>query len=162
MPVPKSKWARVALACAVVVTTTNLLLHHYHALEQGSGRKRARAPGGQGPRGKKPRAYRAQSFFWDDHVADLTDSEFNAAYRMNLKSFECLLAIVKKYIDPINETKARNSRPKAGRVPVENELACTLRYLAGGQTVDLMMIYGPISRDRVYKAIRRVVKAILA
>ena len=67
---------------------------------------------------------------------------------MNLRSFENLLSIVNKYIEPIDETKALNSRPNAGRVPVVIELACTLRYLAGGQVTDLMQIYKPISRNR--------------
>ena len=129
--------------------------------EQRSDRKRACPPGGQGPRGKKPRVYRPQSFFWDDHVNDLTEIEFNRAYRMDLESFNCLLAIVEDHVEPIDETKAKNSRPNAGRVPIVVELAITLRYLAGGQAIDLMNIYRPISRSRVYVAIHRVIKAIL-
>ena len=161
MPLPKSQWLKIALAALLLTSSTLAQAHALGELEHASGRKRARAPGGQGPRGKKQRAFRQPSFFWKDHVDDLTEGEFKAAYRMNLRSFENLLSIVNKYIEPIDETKALNSRPNAGRVPVVIELACTLRYLAGGQVTDLMQIYKPISRNRVYVAMRRVIQAIL-
>ena len=148
----------------VVLLFTSSTLAQAHALQefgQARGRKRARAPGGQGPRGKKKRAFCQPSFIWEDHVNDLTEGEFKAAYRMNLTSFEKLLSIVEKYIEPIDEIKALNSRPNAGRVPVVIELACTLRYFAGGQVTDLRLIYKPISRNRVYRAINRVTRAIV-
>ena len=111
---------------------------------------------GQGPQGPKVRF--DTEFSWRDHVARLTDRDFKLRYRLTLPAFNELLGMLRPYLKVKDEEKARMA--KWGHlISEEAKLACTLRYLAGGDVKDLQLIYH-ISPGHVYKYIWMVVDAI--
>ena len=80
-------------------------------------------------------------FSWDEHVQRLSEAQFKLRYRLSFHSFNKLLAILAPSLAVTNEKQACNCR--SGK-PVElpTRLAAALRYFAGGDPQDLMLIYG--------------------
>ena len=105
-----------------------------------------------GPRAPVP------DFSWDEHVQRLSEAQFKLRYRLSFLSFNKLLAILAPSLAVNNEKQACNCR--SGK-PVElpTRLATALRYFAGGDPQDLMLIYG-MSKTMVMRCVWRVVDAI--
>ena len=97
-------------------------------------------------------------FSWRDHVARLTDRDFKLRYRLTPPAFNELLGMLRPYLKVKDEEKARMAKWGC-LISEEAKLACTLRYLAGGDVKDLQLIYH-ISPGHVYKYIWMVVDAI--
>ena len=97
-------------------------------------------------------------FSWQTHVARLTEVEFKQRYRLCPLSFDKLLGILEPGLSVQNEKQHLNSR--SGQ-PIEMpvRLAVALRYFAGGDPLDLKLIYC-ISKVMVYTCIWQVVDAI--
>ena len=112
--------------------------------------------GGQGPQGKKMRRF--MSFSWKEHVALLTEEEFKMRYRFTFDGFYDLL---NKIYDDLQVSVDKMAKlAKWGQV-VEpaTKLAITLRYLAGGDPLDLRLIY-QVSKAYVYDCVWLTVDAI--
>jgi hypothetical protein len=88
----------------------------------------------------------------------LSEAQFKLRYRLSFHSFNKLLAILAPSLAVTNEKQACNCR--SGK-PVElpTRLAAALRYFAGGDPQDLMLIYG-MSKMMVMHCVWRVVDAI--
>ena len=88
----------------------------------------------------------------------LSEAQFKLRYRLSFHSFNKLLAILAPSLAVTNEKLACNCR--SGK-PVElpTRLAAALRYFAGGDPQDLMLIYG-MSKMMVMHCVWRVVDAI--
>ena len=97
-------------------------------------------------------------FSWDEHVQRFSEAQFKLRYRLSFHSFNKLLAILAPSLAVTNEKQACNSRSDK---PVElpTRLAVALRYFAGGDPLDLMLIYG-MSKTMVMRCVWRVVDAI--
>ena len=111
--------------------------------------------GGQGPQGKKQHVL---PFSWDAHVLRLTEQEFKRRYRLPWPSFNKLLHKLSADLDVVHPKQAKNSR-EGTVVPNAVKLAIGLRYLAGGDPLDLFLIYN-VSLSYVYKCIWAVVEAV--
>ena len=112
-----------------------------------------------GPRGPKRR--QQMCFVWAEHCLRLNASEFRARYRLDYEAFNALLDIVRADIQTENPSMAERSKGWNSQAVVEPEvrLAVTLRYLSGGQVIDLRLIYC-ISTNECYVSIWRTVDAI--
>ena len=99
-------------------------------------------------------------FNWVAHCDQLTEAEFKTRYRLDLDSFNTLLDKCRADLTTNNTQKAWESRPHSGPISPEVRLACTLRYLAGGQVCDLRLIYKPLSKSECYKCVWAGVDAI--
>jgi hypothetical protein len=117
----------------------------------------ASEPGMQGPCGPNRTP---GSFDWNEHVKNMTESEFKLRYRVGTLSFQRLLHILEPTLAIQNERQALNSR--SGK-PVElpTRLAVALRYFAGGDPLDLYLIYC-ITKSTVMECVWRTVDAIHA
>ena len=110
---------------------------------------------GQGPQGKK---LKGTPFSWVDHVIRLTESQFKRRYRLSWPAFNKLLGLLDEDLKVVNPRLAKNGNN--GRVvPNAVKLAIGLRYLAGGDPLDLFLIYH-VSLGYVYKCIWTVVDAV--
>lgn len=99
-------------------------------------------------------------FHWMRHLGLLTEKQFKLRYRIDIASFNNLLSMILPSIQIVNKQQAQNSRHGVGEVVPEVRLALCLRYLAGGQVLDLILVYTPISEATVYKMIWLCVDAI--
>lgn len=110
---------------------------------------------GQGPTGPNRKPI---EFSWTDHVARMTEAEFKLRYRLSTTAFDELLGLLEPRLRVSNEKQAINSR---GGCPIclEARLAVALRYFAGGDVRDLVLIYN-ISRAWVFDLVWQVVDAI--
>ena len=131
--------ARVAAAVAVAAG---------HAAE-------AAATGGSGPQG--PKTTPSDTFTWADHVARLTEAEFKLRYRVTPHAFhkELLPKLWSRLsLDP--KVRVKHERK---HVEPEVKLAICLRYMAGGDPLDLKLIY-KVSRSYIYHCVWLGVDAI--
>ena len=110
---------------------------------------------GQGPQGKKRRE---AAFSWSDHLARLTETEFKQRYRLTWPAFRKLCNLIREDIKTKHETNAKNSKNGVVVIP-EVKLAIALRYLAGGDPLDLRLLYH-VSKSYVYKCVWLVCDAI--
>ena len=117
-------------------------------------------PSGQGPQGPKP-VPEWQAFVWEQHVARLTESDFKLRYRLTADAFHYdLLPRVRPHLVAGDEEKVRAA--KWGQVVrPETKLAVGLRFLAGGDPIDLKLIYD-VSKNYVYKCVWWVVDGVNA
>ena len=114
-------------------------------------------PSGQGPQGAKPKPH-WQSFSWGAHVGRLTESQFKLRYRLTVDGFYRLVDMMRPDLEVKDEARARLA--KWGEVvEVETKLAMALRFLAGGDVLDLQLIYD-VSKGYVYNCLWRVVDSI--
>ena len=97
-------------------------------------------------------------FSWATHVKNMGEAEFKLRYRVSWESFNKLLKILEPKLRVDNERQACNSRQG---IPVElpTRLAIALRYFAGGDPLDLKLIYG-VSKAFVMTCVWRAVDAI--
>ena len=100
---------------------------------------------------------RSAKFVWVDHVARLTPAEFKLRYRVCADSFYKLLGILKSALQ-VDEVRANYIRP-GNAIAVETRLAAALRYFAGGDPLDLMLIYC-MHKSHVMRCVWQVVDAI--
>ena len=101
---------------------------------------------------------RFPDFSWETHVHRMYDHEFKLRYRVSPESFYKLLDILKPELDVTNHQQAFFSR--SGKViQLEVRLAVALRYFAGGDPLDLMLIYG-ICKAQVMLFVWRAVDAL--
>ena len=123
-------------------------------------------PSGKGPQG--PKVKDNKPFHWPDHVARLNDRSFKLRYRLTASGFYKLLGILKPDLslsDPKQAARNRGSFDAYGQildpgaVIPEVRLAVALRYFAGGDPLDLELIYH-ICHKEVYKSIWIVVDSI--
>lgn len=112
----------------------------------------APARGPQGPNRKED-----SPFSWPDHVRRLTYAEFKQRYRLSPRAFDELLEAIRLQIEAQDQLQAARSRGRA--ISAEVRLAMTLRYLAGGQILDLRLLYH-VSKSECYRSIWRCVDAI--
>ena len=119
--------------------------------------------GGQGPQGPKLKPEEA-GFSWAKHVRRMTEKQFKLRYRLTFDAFMELLdkmglrAYLKQSV-----TSGRLARNAKWGVEVTEEvkLAMCLRFLAGGDPLDLYMIYD-VDRSYVYKCVWLCVDAVNA
>ena len=80
-----------------------------------------------------------KDFSWQDHVEDMTEAEFKLRYRLDSHSFYKLLERLEPELqkDEKQQLRARSGTPVATAV----RLAVALRYFAGGDVLDLKLIY---------------------
>lgn len=82
---------------------------------------------------------RHPEFCWATHMERLTEAEFKLRYRVGSESFYELLEKLRPELEvhPLMSSRSRAGKP----IPIEAVLACALRYFAGGDPLDLMLIY---------------------
>ena len=103
-------------------------------------------PDGRGPQGKKARREQIP-FTWDAHLLLLTEEEFKRRYRLDFDSFNELLEMIRPALELSEKGELQAKRSNFGIVvSAEVKLAICLRYLAGGDVLDLKLIYH-VSRD---------------
>ena len=95
------------------------------------------------------------------HVARLSESDFKLRYRLTADAFHYkLLPLLRSRLAATDELRARYA--KHGQlVEPETKLAIGLRFLAGGDPLDLKLIYD-VSKDYIYKTVWQVVDAVNA
>lgn len=113
--------------------------------------------GGQGPQGAKRRD--ASPFHWPTHEALFSEAEFKLRYRVPCVHFHNLCNLLRKHLQVSDEMRAANAK-NGQLIDCETRLACGLRYLAGGQVLDLRVIYHLFSRSTVYDIAWTVVDAV--
>ena len=101
---------------------------------------------------------RVPDFSWEDHIQRLTEAEFKLRYRVSSDSFYKLLNILKPELDVASARHAFSSR-KGKPIQLQTRLACALRFFAGGDPLDLKLIYG-MSKPQVMACVWRTVDAI--
>ena len=116
-------------------------------------------PDGRGPQGKKARREQIP-FTWDAHLLLLTEEEFKRRYRLDFDSFNELLEMIRPALELSEKGELQAKRSNFGIVvSAEVKLAICLRYLAGGDTLDLKLIYH-VSRKYVYDCVYLCIDAI--
>ena len=110
---------------------------------------------GQGPQGKK---LKGTPFSWVDHVMRLSESQFKRRYRLSWPSFNKLLRLLDDDLKVVSPKQAMRGN-NGCLVPNAVKLAIGLRYLAGGDPLDLFLIYH-VSLGYVYKCVWAVVDAV--
>ena len=115
---------------------------------------------GQVPRASAER--KKGHFKWVDHVQKLTEDEFKARYRLGSDSFYTLLDRLEPHLSPASKFHALQAARRNSGHPVEPavKLAVCLRFLAGGQVLDLKLIYNLLAKSTVYAYVWEVVDAI--
>lgn len=106
----------------------------------------------------KPRSQFSEPFSWASHLAKLTDHQFRLRYRLTPRAFQKLLTTIIDDLVVKDETRARAAK-WGNLIEPAVKLAVTLRYLAGGQVRDLMLIYD-LSHTQCYVCIWKVVDAV--
>ena len=94
-------------------------------------------------------------------MARLLDAKFKQRYRLAPQSFGKLLSILEPDLSVQNEKQHLNSRHGDRPIELPVRLAVALRYFAGGDPLDLKLIYC-ISKQTVYRCIWPVVDSINA
>mmetsp|Transcript_10226 Transcript_10226/g.14761 ORF Transcript_10226/g.14761 Transcript_10226/m.14761 type:complete len:153 (+) Transcript_10226:24-482(+) len=82
---------------------------------------------------------RRQRLDWNSHVNDIGDSLFKRAYRLTLPAFNALL---EKIQDDLLTDYCKASNSSGSTVKPETCLAMALRFLAGGQHIDICFTHG--------------------
>ena len=101
----------------------------------------------------------ASHFSWADHMNRLSPSDFKLRYRLDPEGFDELLKIIADDLKVRDEKQSKNSNWGVINEP-HVKLAVALRFLAGGQVLDLKLIYHLDSKATVYRYIWQVVDAI--
>ena len=114
----------------------------------------------QGPQGSKWR--RTATFSWEEHVRELTEKDFKRRYRITSRAFHDVL--LPKLWDKLSlATDAAVRLSLNGRfgtiVEPATKLALCLRFMAGGDPLDLKLIY-KVDISYVYKCVWMCVDAI--
>lgn len=112
---------------------------------------------GQGPKGPKPEPH-WPGFSWAAHMGRLTESQFKLRYRLTVDGFYKLVGILRKDLSVQDSVKAQNAKWGCV-VGAETKLAIALRFMAGGDVLDLQLIYD-VSKDYVYSCLWCVVDAV--
>lgn len=112
-------------------------------------------------RSQNKRDQRTANFFrqrlhWPTHRAQLSSSEFQRYYRLDKETFDVLLERLRPLL-AVDEAMAM--RGSSGPVSPELQLSMTLRFLAGGSYLDLILLHG-VHRSTFFKAVWRVIDAI--
>ena len=97
-------------------------------------------------------------FDWDSHLAKLRAlGMFKKYYRMSEERFESLFEFL---LDDLsrNESKA-NCSTEQGPIPPRARLSCTLRWLAGGSYLDLILIH-LMGKTEFYDSLKATLIAI--
>ena len=116
-------------------------------------------PDGRGPQGKKARREQIP-FTWDAHLLLLTEEEFKRRYRLDFDSFNELLEKIRPALELSRKEELQSKRGNFGIVvSAEVKLAICLRYLAGGDVLDLKLIYH-VGRTYVYDCVYLCIDAI--
>ena len=103
-------------------------------------------------------AHRFPDFSWEAHVDRMYEDEFKLRYRVSSDSFYKLLEILKPELDVTSHKHAYWSR--SGKpFQLETRLAVALRFFAGGDPLDLKLIYG-MSKAQVMLCVWRAVDAL--
>ena len=97
-------------------------------------------------------------FDWEQHISRMSEADFKLRYRLSFDSFNKLLEQLQPKLDVANVRQAVNCR-SGMPIPVEARLAVALRYFAGGDPKDLMLIYD-MSKCQVMRCIWCAVDAI--
>lgn len=98
---------------------------------------------------------------WRDHIARLRPHEFAKRYRLSLEAFGELVTRLRVHMPAKNERMHYLSKPNSPPIELEVQVACTLRWLAGGATSDLQLVYN-IESATMYVFIWVVIDAINA
>ena len=117
--------------------------------------------GGQGPQAAKEKP--DEVFSWDDHVRRMDEDQFKLRYRLDFDSFHSLLDDLGVRRKLEHSTAFKKKQACNGNfgivIAVEVKLALCLRYLAGGDVLDLILIY-KVSKFYVYECLWAGVDAI--
>lgn len=107
-------------------------------------------------RRKRAKLVRRQRRAWDLFVQPmLADKTFRQRYRLDYDDFMVLVGLLR----PKLERDARMGGLRNGAVPVEFQLAMTLRFLAGGSVYELMDGHC-VAKSTAYAVVHRVVDAL--
>ena len=109
----------------------------------------------QGPQGVKRKD--SSPFIWRDHVARLTPAEFKLRYRLTAPVFNSLVERIEPHLSVKDDLQA--IRSKGAVIEPSTKLAVCLRFLAGGQILDLQLIYH-LSKSVCYKYVWLGIDAI--
>tara|TARA_B110000046_G_scaffold159651_1_gene172307 strand:+ start:315 stop:1571 length:1257 start_codon:yes stop_codon:yes gene_type:complete len=101
---------------------------------------------------------RVPDFSWRDHVDGMYEDEFKLRYRLSSDSFYKLLDIIRPELEVTDRQQQLRSR-SGNPIQVETRLAVALRFCAGGDPLDLKLIYG-MSKAQVMLCVWRAVDAI--
>ena len=93
---------------------------------------------------------------WERRVAFLKPHEFKRFYRFSLPLFNRVVVRLKPHL----EKKSLHAGKKRPPISTEIQLACTLRYLAGGSYLDIAHHHG-VSDTNFNKIVTRVVSLII-
>jgi len=93
------------------------------------------------------------------HFQELGPVYFKRAYRMSYQTFKQLYSILKPSLYQVLSFDDKNNCAPNGRILPSVRLACALRFLAGGDAVDIQVLYG-ISNTEVYESVKIVVEAV--
>ena len=94
---------------------------------------------------------------WDVHDSNLTDFEFRRLYRMERPTFRALCDRLRPRLTCDTEMGRRGS--PGGPVAPELKLSMTLRFMAGGSYLDIVLYHG-VHRSTFFSALWEVVGAI--
>ena len=108
--------------------------------------------------GNRPPNRAPKGFMWEEHVKDMTEAEFTLRYRLRPTDFDNLLDILEPGLQVGDARQAANAR-QGCPIQVQTRLAVALRYLAGGDPLDLKIIYD-MSKEMVMRCVWKVVDAI--
>ena len=111
-------------------------------------------PQGQGITLRKP-----SEFDWEEHVRDMRPHNFKLRYRLTAEVFYDLLDLLRPDLQNDNQKQEANNSGKGFVVRPVVKLAIALRYLAGGDPLDLKLIYH-VSKAYIMDCVWRVVDAV--
>ena len=92
---------------------------------------------------------------WKEHVDFLTNREFRRYYKLSKENFEMTATRLAPHLQK-HMPKASNDAPVSKQI----QLAVTIRWLAGGNYMDIMMVH-KISSTSFWRCIHAVVLALL-
>eukprot|EP00965_Chrysotila_dentata_P175570 5796127-Pleurochrysis_carterae.AAC.1 len=101
---------------------------------------------------------KSAAFDWNQHMLRLTPDEFRARYRLDADAFYKLLQLVAADLEITDKVRACTKREGSAVCPA-TRLAVCLRFLAGGQVLDLKLIY-QMSRFSIYACVWKGISAI--
>lgn len=97
-----------------------------------------------------------QRLDWVQHCTSLDDHEFTRYYRVDKPTFQHILERLRPALTTDEEMARRGS---SGPISPELQLSMTLRFLAGGSYLDIMLLHG-VHRSTFFVIIWRVIDAI--
>ena len=91
---------------------------------------------------------------------ELGDVYFRRAYRMSYLAFKKLYSVLKPHLlDALSQTEKKRVHAPNGKIPLATRIGCGLRYFAGADPYDLVIVFG-ISHSSVYNSIDAMVEAV--